>query len=77
MCDIESSYDTDYGIFYGPDPKSLGQSTLDMDGSDGMDRVLQFNETSTGGGHYASAFSNELWVTYLQDKMTMKSKQLC
>ncbi|MFH2010090.1 MAG: hypothetical protein ABI333_26065 [bacterium] len=61
-CDTTVSYDTNYGVTYGPDGN--GGCIPDTDPSDGIGRFPLLHGTSTDDGHYGSAFANAMWSAY-------------
>ena len=62
-CDTTGSWDSDYGVTYGPD--GAGGCILDNDPSDGIGRFPLRHGVSTNDGHYGSGFANALWSAYI------------
>ncbi len=62
-CDLTVSWDTEYGVSYGPD--GAGGCILDTDASDGTGRFPQLHGASTDDGHYGSAFADAMWEAYV------------
>ena len=63
FCDTKVSWDSDYGVTYGPD--GSGGCILDTDPTDGIGRFPLLHGTSTDDGHYGSAFADALWSVYV------------
>jgi len=62
-CDTTGSWDSDYGVTYGPD--GAGGCIPDTDPSDGIGRFPLLHGSSTDDGHYGSGFANALWSAYV------------
>lgn len=62
-CDTTVSWDSDYGVTYGPD--GSGGCIQDTDPSDGTGRFPLLHGVSTDGGHYGSGFADALWSAYV------------
>ncbi len=63
FCDTTVSWDSDYGVTYGPDGN--GGCILDTDPGDGTGRFPLLHGASTDDGHYGSGFANTLWSVYV------------
>lgn len=62
-CDTTGSWDSDYGVTYGPD--GSGGCIPDTDPSDGIGRFVLRHGVSTDDGHYGSGFADALWAAYV------------
>jgi hypothetical protein len=62
-CDTTVSWDAEYGVTYGPD--GSGGCIPDTDPSDGIGRFPLQHGANADGGHYGSAFADELWDAHI------------
>jgi hypothetical protein len=62
-CDTTGSWDTEYGVTYGPD--GAGGCIADTDPSDGIGRFPLRHGINADGGHYGSAFADEMWDAHV------------
>ncbi|MDP2973686.1 MAG: hypothetical protein Q8N60_01415, partial [Candidatus Diapherotrites archaeon] len=58
------TFDTDYGVKYGPDKTNPGECIHDTDPSDGIGRVPQSHGTNKNEGGWGSRFANAMWDAY-------------
>ena len=63
FCDASESWDSEYGVLWGPDGE--GGCILDDDPSDGTGRFPLLHGASADDGHYGSQLAEELWDAYL------------
>jgi hypothetical protein len=62
FCDASASWESDYGVLYGPDGE--GGCILDVDASDGTGRFPLLDGTNADAGYYGSAFADEMRDAY-------------
>jgi hypothetical protein len=58
------TFDTDYGVKYGPDKTKPGECIKDTDPSDGIGRLPQAHGTNKNEGGWGSRFANAMWDAY-------------